>query len=958
MPENTFGLLEEILTRPNATNYLSYPSFNSRTLRDAWETATGSSNYRNRNNPEFAGNFFKYFWQIIKYLGGRDENFKKFTDHWINICRDHSSRYPEIESCDRLLTNMTRYAYSSSPTDRTNLIKGCSRLYYIASGINNIPNTPSDQTPDPAFNYTYLAEESHALQKKLIKLRGGDSITTKIYKDRFTSSKIIYFNKYDVLAVAYLQVYALTQSWPNYVIGNITKEPTDISKIIKFIAEILNRDITETTWQTPVKDSPYLGELYHRLKTFEDNLRKIVVEDGLLESFSQAWQQRLHQTEKDNANRIIEQANIDAKQAMDNYYKHMETVREKQKFVRTLSMDEDDANFLINFFNLFKAIPGAIFHEHNNTLFCLYEVPFAHSDYSALKKHINYISEDMNPRNETDWHGSAFAQALWYAIRKENNENCWSTPLIPGFRDKEYWPAFIKAYKRLLIEVFVDRKTAMYLSSCLKWDAGSNNYQPQGTKLNDLPVPFQQFINERLWHPHIVYYNCWSAAQGEITKALSNRDFQTAFEYTMSASGQISFPETAGTKIAHYILGTNRDYYAASCKAAADRLRIYQRLGQSQRETLREVLTVYLKEELGEREPAPIIIPKTEMPKKSINDRLVWLEQNRFTAPAGTNITSIPSETDTRFEINGESYIFLPSGDFLTPTNYTRYAILFPDAPMSAPSSTAGTTTINQAPEEEETHTIVPEIDIIRHFLGGDVNIAYEGNRVEPGIFHLRRNEYYVSIEEALLTDVPEELREHLIAYNGGQRTANDDYDYRATIYTQLPQMPEASVRITKAPSGRYYTRITGQERTYYQRIDTNRNSFIQAFDIPENELHLIAPPDRQRMRATAEAATEVYIPADTRVLDTTEPDPAPRYIDLFHVPGSGWKFPRAALLPNEFQEFSEFIPEFNGEHTALDPDGPYVVRYDTLEDIIIYENDGTLVTLATNVLEQVRGDF
>ena len=125
----------------------------------------------------------------------------------------------------------------------------------------------------------------------------------------------------------------------------------------------------------------------------------------------------------------------------------------------------------------------------------------------------------------------------------------------------------------------------MYLSSCLKWDASSNNYQPQGTKLNYLPVPFQQFIKERLWHPHIVHYNCWSAAQGEITKAMSNRDFQTAFEYTISASGQISFPETAGTKIAHYMLGTNRDYYDASCKAAADRLRIYQRLGQSQRET-------------------------------------------------------------------------------------------------------------------------------------------------------------------------------------------------------------------------------------------------------------------------------------------------------------------------------------------------------------------------------------
>ena len=126
------------------------------------------------------------------------------------------------------------------------------------------------------------------------------------------------------------------------------------------------------------------------------------------------------------------------------------------------------------------------------------------------------------------------------------------------------------------------------------------------------------------------------------------------------------------------------------------------------------------------------------MPKKSINDRLVWLEQNRFTVPAGTNVTSIPSETDTRFEINGESYIFLPSGDFLTPTNYTRYTVLFPDAPMSAPSSTTGTTTINQAPEEEETQ-IVPEIDIIRHFLGGDFDIACERNRVEPGIFHLRK---------------------------------------------------------------------------------------------------------------------------------------------------------------------------------------------------------------------------
>ena len=76
MPENTFGLLEEILARPNPTHYMSYPSFNSRTLRDAWGTATGSSSYRNRNNP-FAGDFFKYFWQIIKYLGGRDENFKK-----------------------------------------------------------------------------------------------------------------------------------------------------------------------------------------------------------------------------------------------------------------------------------------------------------------------------------------------------------------------------------------------------------------------------------------------------------------------------------------------------------------------------------------------------------------------------------------------------------------------------------------------------------------------------------------------------------------------------------------------------------------------------------------------------------------------------------------------------------------------------------------------------------------
>ena len=124
---------------------------------------------------------------------------KKFTEHWINICRDHSSQYPKIESCDRLQTNMP---YTSSPTDRPNPIKGCSRLYYVASGISNIPNTPSDQTPDPALNYTYLAEESHALQKKLIKLRGGDSI--KIYKDRLTSSKIIYFNKYDV-AVAYLQ---------------------------------------------------------------------------------------------------------------------------------------------------------------------------------------------------------------------------------------------------------------------------------------------------------------------------------------------------------------------------------------------------------------------------------------------------------------------------------------------------------------------------------------------------------------------------------------------------------------------------------------------------------------------------------------------------------------------------------------------------------------------------------
>ena len=59
--------------------------------------------------------------------------------------------------------------------------------------------------------------------------------------------------------------------------------------------------------------------------------------------------------------------------------------------------------------------------------------------------------------------------------------------------------------------------------------------------------------------------------------------------------------------------------------------------------------------------------------------------------------------------------------------------------------------------------------------------------------------------------------------------------------------MPEASVRITKAPSGRYYTRITGQERTYYQRVDADRNNFIRAFAIPENELILIAPPDRQR---------------------------------------------------------------------------------------------------------------
>lgn len=912
-------LIEEIITRPSQGSFYLHTNFNSNALRTSWDQARGERTWR--SSDSFESPFFKLFWKTLKHLAGRSEDFKKFMETWNNFNRDHSSTIASAETHNRLYINLSNRRYTPTPEENQTIL-GCTRLYYIASGINNIPNIPSDQDDSPsAENFVFKAEESHALQKALIKLRDGSSITTKIYKDKLTEARIIYFNKYDTPAVAYLQVYGITKSWRNYIPGNIEKEPIEITAIMQTFLNMLQK-LTKENYTQALTETPEIDSLYINLKKIEDEITKISQSDDTLESFAKSWQTRLFKTEKDTAERDIESRYNNSKRLMEQYYQEMEYIKEKQKFLKNILMNDADILFLTKYFGKFKTLPGTLFHQAgNNRLYCLFEAPFAHGDYALLKRQIQDVSIEMTPTNETNFNNSVFASALWWAIRKGSSDNgdYWLKPLIKGYKDKEYWPAFIKAYKRLMMEIWVERKTMMFMSCCIYWNNESNSYIPSGTNTRDLPAAFQPFLYERLWHSHITHFNCWSAATSEIAKNLSKRDADTAFEYTLSAAQQISFHEGAGSRMARYMLGDYQGTYTKNVKSAAENQRVYLREGKTSRENLVEIMTDYITEELKGVTPIEEIKPEIKIkPKKSIEERNVWLEQHHFVPGPRDRMTQIPNEMDTRYNINGAIYIWIPTGDFLSIPEYDRYRALFPDAPISPESATAtATETTVAAPinEGEIAERVAAE-------MHRDIETAAEGLRTAG----IRYN--------------PELMREIV-----GRPLPVEDLTaefIRANPFAAMwepnairPQDIEGPV----APETETITRIQPAER----------------MGRPQEEQVIVL-----------DTITEQIPPQPENPEQPTEP--ILRYIQLVRIPnndfddGANWHFPHAANMPDEYRDFNDFLPHFNTMRENQMPRNNDTILYDIIEDIIFYNREPgprhTLrerIVLATDVTEQLR---
>ena len=1041
MPSNSvLSQIEEIINRPRERNTSLALGWSnnlaSRTFKDMFEFVNGQGRYvynsqnRHGNNYQhYESPLFQLFKKIIYHFAGRNEDFQKFLNDWKEYVRDFSATHDgNPETADRMKWKIPQrggqYDYQTQthiPQIPVTDLGGITRLFFMSTKITMIPNTPSDQDPAAQTeNHVYMSTETHALQKHLIRLNKNENVTIKIFKEKMGNGRIIYFNKASEHVVAALTMYSITSSWEHYSALLDNANTDQIDQVMGHLHSLL-MSATPETWQAEIKHQPTWIKIKDLLNELEESLIKLSQSDDTVDGFAETWQLRLHKTEKEAAERLIEQEKSNADAAIQRFEQAQEKIREKQKFLRNILMNEADAEFLKKLFKMFKDIPGAIIHKDpsGSKLYCLYEAPFFphKADHTMYRNQFKNIPENMRPSTRgSDLGSSRFAESLYSAIRTGNssNQGYWHKHLVKGFKDDEYWPAFIRAFKRLMTEVFVSGETMLFMTICLVWNNENKTYVPSAVnpRGGGLPMPFQPYMSKRMWNPHMSSHNCWGPAASEMSVAMGKRDFETAFEYVRSASGTIVLSDGAGQNITNYLVGTGGN---SDVTQTAENVKCYLRKGKEDKEALRDILADYVAIELHGVAPSVFLRPE-EKPKEvrrtNLEDRKAWLESVKYTMPQGAGMEEIPNTNPTIYMIQGNQYVFLQSGDFLTPGRYAEYRDLFPDAPLAmgdemdpnSPPGPVGAGVVG-----------TPGVDAQFNATGAQ---GFAGNLAQMmgvvGSAGIDERAFWgptgLNTQHVRMQFNPVTMRHDIFVNNQSIHVSEEDFiDLPALIIDMLHRQGVRYPRYTYryCPQNRYYIRFENDGgNPMYIHIPNPPADFIGAvLEIPPQEFIFIpdvpaAPTPEQvaeivrnaqagmvemsaamhalginptgTLEDAARAAAEAGFVLEPTPINP-EPTPEtpvdaliddPRYIQLHLNQADGdeanmfWEFPDEHVLDVPYLEFASRT--INGpwlENVTPPPvDDPTVtVFYDTVEDTIVWRRNAIGTVVMTNVIDVIR---
>lgn len=621
----------------NFINYLSEqgarpeeytPNFNSNQMRRSWLEST-------------PGKISSLVSTIIALLPDWDEEYKNKYNNWLLTSnKDYSSTYEKFDDtpCINIASNLT--------------------TYYLGKGILKL-KTDIDE---------YQKEESHSLQKYLIKLKEGEPVTIRVYKN--SNGKIIYYNKTDQKTVQFIK-------YLSFVDFLLTSEDELLIELGKKLEEVLEN-----------KDTNFEEFIAKIDSKKEENTRKKLdkhIEEMVTKAYTRLKERRLLNLEESVANT---KANI--KRIMENYTDYLKILDEDLVKLDIIKTENGPDNVYAQYIRaLQKMSNGKVYKAPgSNTLYMFIETPLLYTDNDRIKEALNTLKHDKDYiverlENYSNIHTTTNMGNVFNNLLKKKE-------IIEYFTDKG---KFLNAFIEVMSEIFVEQNILLYMNSLIYWnDESYNNYMiPKGVKVSELES-YNNGANKELvvnaskyiWNSHLFSHDCWNRTKIEVVNSVKANNPEDAAQYTLTALQQLTYTDAGSSGTFNMLTGHYRSFREYISKDLSEevltKVKAYKKLENNKRATLFELLKeAYDKEEKVEKDKLKDFY--------TIEEVSVWLEENHTVITSDTAIVACEPKDTTNYMLNGVEHVWITSGDFLTLEKYKEYLNKFKGIQVSPPSN-------------------------------------------------------------------------------------------------------------------------------------------------------------------------------------------------------------------------------------------------------------------------------